>query len=91
MASKEGPFCLPVAKDAARACPSLKKLGLHLFFMLLTSFIAHELGPVVSLAEGREGHVPVVCGKDCANFIAWKSVWIRLVLGRQQSFDYLTE
>lgn len=30
-ASNDGQFCLPVAKDAARACTSLKKLSLHIF------------------------------------------------------------
>lgn len=68
-ASKDGRFCLPVAKDAARVCASLKKPGLHLFSRCWPlSFIARGLGPVLSLAECREGHVPMVCGGDCSEF-----------------------
>lgn len=53
------------------------------------SVIAHGLGPALSLAEGH------VQGRFvqgiAAHFIPWKSVWIRLVWGRQEWFDYLTE
>lgn len=82
---KDGWFELPVAKDALRACASLRKFGLYLSFLCwLMSVSAHGLGPAVSLAEG---HVQGIA----AHFIAWESVWITLVWGTQEWFDYLTE
>lgn len=51
--------------------------------------IARGLGPALSLAEGH------VQGRFvqgiAAHFTAWKSMWIRLVWGRQEWFGYLTE
>lgn len=78
---KDGWFRLPVAKDALKACASLKKFGLYLSFLCwLMSVIAHGLGPALSLAEGH------VQGRFvqgiAAHFIAWKSMWDQVGLGQ---------